>query len=151
METGYLHANIGEEIAKAAQEIIEGKFHDQFIVDPIQGGAGTSINMNTNEVIANRALERMGYEKGNYATISPNTHVNMAQSTNDAFPTGIHIAVLMMLEELLVTMEALHGAFTDKAKSLTMSLKWGVRTYKMQCQFGWGKSLRHIAACLVVI
>ena len=64
IDTGYLAKDIGHEIAEAAQEIVDGKFHDQFIVDPIQGGAGTSINMNTNEVIANRALERMGYEKG---------------------------------------------------------------------------------------
>ena len=70
MDTGYLAKDIGHEIAEAAQEIVDGKFHDQFIVDPIQGGAGTSINMNTNEVIANRALERMGYEKGEYAKLA---------------------------------------------------------------------------------
>ncbi|MGE6540304.1 aspartate ammonia-lyase [Bacillus luti] len=125
MDTGYLSKDIGHEIAEAAQEIVDGKFHDQFIVDPIQGGAGTSINMNTNEVIANRALERMGYEKGEYAKISPNTHVNMAQSTNDAFPTGIHIATLMMLEELLITMEELHTAFRDKAKEFDHVIKMG--------------------------
>ncbi|OOL14222.1 aspartate ammonia-lyase [Bacillus cereus] len=125
MDTGYLAKDIGHEIAEAAQEIVDGKFHDQFIVDPIQGGAGTSINMNTNEVIANRALERMGYEKGEYAKISPNTHVNMAQSTNDAFPTGIHIATLMMLEELLITMEELHFAFRAKAKEFDHVIKMG--------------------------
>ncbi|HDR7798959.1 aspartate ammonia-lyase [Bacillus tropicus] len=125
MDTGYLAKDIGHEIAEAAQEIVDGKFHDQFIVDPIQGGAGTSINMNTNEVIANRALERMGYEKGEYAKISPNTHVNMAQSTNDAFPTGIHIATLMMLEELLSTMEELHSAFRAKAKEFDHVIKMG--------------------------
>jgi aspartate ammonia-lyase len=125
MDTGYLAKDIGQEIAEAAQEIVDGKFHDQFIVDPIQGGAGTSINMNTNEVIANRALERMGYEKGEYAKISPNTHVNMAQSTNDAFPTGIHIATLMMLEELLITMEELHAAFRTKAKEFDHVIKMG--------------------------
>ncbi|MBJ8053949.1 aspartate ammonia-lyase [Bacillus cereus] len=125
IDTGYLAKDIGQEIAEAAQEIVDGTFHDQFIVDPIQGGAGTSINMNTNEVIANRALERMGYEKGEYAKISPNTHVNMAQSTNDAFPTGIHIATLMMLEELLVTMEELHSAFHDKAKEFDHVIKMG--------------------------
>ncbi|HFJ9282730.1 TPA: aspartate ammonia-lyase [Bacillus toyonensis] len=124
-DTGYLAKDIGQEIAEAAQEIVDGKFHDQFIVDPIQGGAGTSINMNTNEVIANRALERMGYEKGEYAKISPNTHVNMAQSTNDAFPTGIHIATLMMLEELLITMEELHAAFRTKAKEFDHVIKMG--------------------------
>ncbi|WIG28184.1 aspartate ammonia-lyase [Bacillus toyonensis] len=125
MDTGYLAKDIGQEIAEAAQEIVDGKFQDQFIVDPIQGGAGTSINMNTNEVIANRALERMGYEKGEYAKISPNTHVNMAQSTNDAFPTGIHIATLMMLEELLITMEELHAAFRTKAKEFDHVIKMG--------------------------
>ncbi|WP_243525843.1 aspartate ammonia-lyase [Bacillus pseudomycoides] len=125
METGYLQENIGEEIIEAAQEIIDGKFYEQFIVDPIQGGAGTSINMNTNEVIANRALERMGYEKGSYTIISPNTHVNMAQSTNDAFPTGIHIATLMMLEELLTTMDELHLAFKNKAKEFDHVIKMG--------------------------
>lgn len=125
VETGYLPENIGKEIAAAAQEIMDGKLHNQFIVDPIQGGAGTSINMNANEVIANRALERMGYEKGDYAKISPNTHVNMAQSTNDAFPTGIHIATLMMLEELLITMEELHRAFIKKAKEFDHVIKMG--------------------------
>ena len=125
IDTGYLAKDIGHEIAEAAQEIVDGKFHDQFIVDPIQGGAGTSINMNTNEVIANRALERMGYEKGEYAKISPNTHVNMAQSTNDAFPTGIHIATLMMLEKLLITMEELHSAFRKKAKEFDHVIKMG--------------------------
>ncbi|EOO23980.1 aspartate ammonia-lyase [Bacillus cereus BAG1X2-3] len=125
IDTGYLAKDIGHEIAEAAQEIVDGKFHDQFIVDPIQGGAGTSINMNTNEVIANRALERIGYEKGEYAKISPNTHVNMAQSTNDAFPTGIHIATLMMLEELLITMEELHSAFRKKAKEFDHVIKMG--------------------------
>ncbi len=151
MDTGYLAKDIGHEIAEAAQEIVDGKFHDQFIVDPIQGGAGTSINMNTNEVIANRALERMGYEKGEYAKISPNTHVNMAQSTNDAFPTGIHIATLMMLEELLITMEELHAAFLAKAKSSITSLKWDVRIYKMLFRFVLDKNLKRIAECLRVI
>ena len=125
IDTGYLAKDIGHEIAEAAQEIVDGKFHDQFIVDPIQGGAGTSINMNTNEVIANRALERMGYEKGAYAKISPNTHVNMAQSTNDAFPTWIHISTLMMLEKLLITMEELHSAFRKKAKEFDHVIKMG--------------------------
>ncbi|MBO9130857.1 aspartate ammonia-lyase [Bacillus sp. 165] len=125
METGYLRSDITYAIVQAAEEIIEGKLHDQFIVDPIQGGAGTSINMNTNEVIANRALEILGKEKGDYKTISPNTHVNMAQSTNDAFPTGIHIAVLDMLEQLLITMEQLHDAFGEKANEFDHIIKMG--------------------------
>ncbi|MCP8969489.1 aspartate ammonia-lyase [Ectobacillus ponti] len=125
METGYLPRDIAHAIIEAADEIMEGRLHDQFIVDPIQGGAGTSINMNANEVIANRALELLGKEKGDYKTISPNTHVNMAQSTNDAFPTGIHLAVLSMLGKLLETMEKLHDAFAQKAREFDHVIKMG--------------------------
>ncbi|MED0669576.1 aspartate ammonia-lyase [Aneurinibacillus aneurinilyticus] len=125
METGQLNQRLGNAIVQAAQEIIDGKLHDQFIVDPIQGGAGTSINMNTNEVIANRGLEIIGEAKGNYFQLSPNTHVNMAQSTNDAFPTAIHLATLSMLDKLLVTMEQLHDAFAEKAKAFDHVVKMG--------------------------
>ncbi|ANB55842.1 aspartate ammonia-lyase [Anoxybacillus sp. B7M1] len=125
MEIGQLSPRIGQAIAEAAQEIIAGKWHDQFIVDPIQGGAGTSINMNANEVIANRALELLGERKGNYQVISPNNHVNMSQSTNDAFPTAIHIAVLKMLEKLLTTMENMHAVFVEKARQFDRVIKMG--------------------------
>ncbi|GED12551.1 aspartate ammonia-lyase [Aneurinibacillus migulanus] len=125
METGQLNQRLGNAIVQAAQEIIDGKLHDQFIVDPIQGGAGTSINMNTNEVIANRGLEIIGETKGNYFQLSPNTHVNMAQSTNDAFPTAIHLATLSMLDKLLVTMQELHDAFAEKAKEFDHVVKMG--------------------------
>src|SRR5690606_7542993 len=90
-----------EAIVTASEEIISGKFDDQFIVDPIQGGAGTSFNMNTNEIIANRALELLGEKKGNYSIISPNSHVNMAQSTNDVFPTSVNIALIERLHHLV--------------------------------------------------
>lgn len=122
---GQLDNKLAKAIMDAADEIIAGKHHDQFIVDPIQGGAGTSINMNTNEVIANRALEILGEEKGNYRVISPNTHVNMAQSTNDAFPTAIHISTLMALEQLLQVMEELHDEFLRKAKQFDAYIKMG--------------------------
>ena len=112
-------------IATAADEVIEGKLHDQFIVDPIQGGAGTSINMNTNEVIANRALELLGEEKGNYKIISPNSHVNMAQSTNDSFPTAIHISTLDTLQGLLEAMDALYCEFLNKAREFDGVIKMG--------------------------
>ncbi|GEN34641.1 aspartate ammonia-lyase [Aneurinibacillus danicus] len=125
METGQLNPRLGNAIVQAAQEIIDGKLHDQFIVDPIQGGAGTSINMNTNEVIANRGLEIIGEAKGNYFQLSPNTHVNMAQSTNDAFPTAIHLATLSMLEKLLATMQELHDTFAKKAKEFDHIIKMG--------------------------
>lgn len=125
MDTKYLYEGIGEYIVKAADELIEGKFHDQIIVDPIQGGAGTSINMNINEVIANRAIELMGKEKGDYFQCSPNTHVNMSQSTNDAFPTAIHISVLKLLEKLLVTMDDMHSVFKQKSQEFNHVIKMG--------------------------
>lgn len=125
MEVGLLPPNIGQAIVQAAEEVMEGKWNGQFIVDPIQGGAGTSINMNTNEVIANRALEILGYEKGNYAVISPNSHVNMSQSTNDAFPTAMHIAVLNLINELLATMERMKTVYEDKAKQFAHVIKMG--------------------------
>ncbi|MBS8264220.1 aspartate ammonia-lyase [Mesobacillus boroniphilus] len=125
METGRLYGGLGEVIVKAADEIIQGQWHEQFIVDPIQGGAGTSINMNTNEVIANRALELLGEKKGDYFTLSPNSHVNMAQSTNDAFPTAMHISVLSLLDKLLDTMQIMREVFSQKAREFDAVIKMG--------------------------
>lgn len=122
---GQLDEKIANAIIQAADEIVEGKLRDQFLVDPIQGGAGTSINMNANEVISNRALEILGQPKGNYAYISPNSHVNMAQSTNDAVPTAIHIAILSKVQELLAVMESLHDTFLKKAEEFQPLLKMG--------------------------
>lgn len=124
-EVDRLPPHLEKAIVQAAEEIIDGQWHDQFIVDPIQGGAGTSINMNTNEVIANRALEILGRQKGDYAFLSPNTHVNMAQSTNDAFPTAIHIATLALSERLLSTMEYMHQTFKEKANEFDHIIKMG--------------------------
>ncbi|MEX2460196.1 MAG: aspartate ammonia-lyase [Paenibacillaceae bacterium] len=125
MEVRQLTPRLGEAIVQAAEEIIAGKWHDQFLVDPIQGGAGTSINMNTNEVIANRALELIGGVKGDYFSLSPNSHVNKSQSTNDAFPTAIHIATLSLIKKLLGTMEELHQAFQLKAVEFDAVIKMG--------------------------
>ena len=125
MEVNLLQKEIGQVIVEAAQEVIEGKWNSQFIVDPIQGGAGTSINMNANEVIANRALELLGKDKGDYQTISPNSHVNMSQSTNDAFPTAIHIAVLNLVDALLDTMEKMQAVFQQKAEQFAHVIKMG--------------------------
>src|SRR3954464_3952877 len=110
-DTGHLEKKLADAIAKAADDVIAGKLDKWFIVDPIQGGAGTSINMNANEVIANRALEILGEQKGNYQLVSPNTHVNMAQSTNDAFPTAVHIATLDLGRKLVEELRRLHAAF----------------------------------------
>ncbi|MBU8788207.1 aspartate ammonia-lyase [Bacillus glycinifermentans] len=125
MEIKRLYKGLGEVIVQAAGEIVDGLWHDHFIVDPIQGGAGTSMNMNTNEVIANRGLELLGKEKGDYFHLSPNTHVNMAQSTNDVFPTAIHLATLNHLKKLLATMEDMLDAFRKKAAEFDSVIKMG--------------------------
>ncbi|MEH7094185.1 aspartate ammonia-lyase [Neobacillus vireti] len=125
MNTKRLYSGLGEVICQAADEVIAGKWNDQFIVDPIQGGAGTSMNMNANEVIANRALELLGHAKGTYIHLSPNTHVNMSQSTNDVFPTAIHISSLTLLEKLLVTMDDMLAVFREKAKQFENVIKMG--------------------------
>jgi len=125
MDVKRLYEGIGNAIVQAADEILEGKWHDQFIVDPIQGGAGTSMNMTANEVIGNRALEIMGHKKGEYIHLSPNTHVNMSQSTNDVFPTAIHISTLKLLDKLLDTMAHMLSVFKDKAKQFDSVIKMG--------------------------
>jgi aspartate ammonia-lyase len=124
-DTGHLEPRIADAIAAAADDVIAGKLNQWFIVDPIQGGAGTSINMNANEVIANRALELLGQPKGKYEVVSPNSHVNMAQSTNDAFPTGIHIATLDLGKALLAELRLLHAAFAEKEKEFEGLIKMG--------------------------
>ena len=124
-DTGHLEPRIANAIAQAAGDVIAGKLDQWFIVDPIQGGAGTSINMNTNEVIANRALEILGEPKGRYEVISPNSHVNMAQSTNDAFPTGVHIAALHLGIKLIEELRRLHEAFAVKEKEFAGIIKMG--------------------------
>lgn len=125
MDNHRLPSRIGHVIVQAADEVIAGVWSEQFMVDPIQGGAGTSINMNANEVIANRAIELLGGLKGDYTAISPNSHVNMSQSTNDCFPTATHIAILFLIDELLKTIEGLHGAFLRKAEEFDGIIKMG--------------------------
>ena len=125
MEVGELDKTIGEAIVKAADEVIAGKLNDWFVVDPIQGGAGTSINMNANEVIANRALEILGKQKGDYKVISPNSHVNMAQSTNDVFPTTAHLTISTLLNELIVVMKDMQAMLFKKSKEFDKMIKMG--------------------------
>jgi aspartate ammonia-lyase len=125
MEVGVLKKEIGEAIAQASDEILAGRLHDQFIVDSIQGGAGTSMNMNANEVIANRAIEFLGGARGQYLQCSPNTHVNMAQSTNDVFPTSIRIAALNLAKGVVEQLQLLHDAFSQKAVEFDQVIKMG--------------------------
>ena len=125
METGRLDKRIGNALVEAAEEIIDGKFIDQFPVDPIQGGAGTSINMNMNEVLSNRALEILGEPKGSYDIISPNNHANMAQSTNDAFPTGIKVCLSAKSTVFLAALDRLAAELEKKAAAYRGILKMG--------------------------
>ena len=112
-------------IVAACEEIRKGALRDQFVVDVIQGGAGTSTNMNANEVIANRALELLGHTKGDYAHLHPNEHVNLSQSTNDAYPTAVNIATITAVRELAEAMSGLQQAFAAKADAFSDVLKMG--------------------------
>jgi len=124
-DTTMLDNKIANAIINACDEIISGKFHDQFIVDPIQGGAGTSTNMNSNEVIANIAIELLGGTKGNYNIVSPNDHVNMAQSTNDVFPTAGKITILKMLPKAIAELKRLYNALESKSLEFDNIIKMG--------------------------
>ena len=124
-EVGLLDKKIAEAIVQACDEITEGKLHDEFIVDPIQGGAGTSINMNANEVIANRAIEILGGEKGDYSIVHPNDHVNCGQSTNDVIPTAGKITSLKLLKNAKKELERLYEALCAKAKEFDAIIKMG--------------------------
>lgn len=124
-QLGLLTTEQAEAILKACLEIVEGKHHDQFPIDMIQGGAGTSTNMNANEVIANRALELMGYQRGEYQYCSPNDHVNRSQSTNDAYPTAIHIGMYYTHLKLVQHFKELIAALERKGKEFADVIKMG--------------------------
>ena len=124
-ELGVLPADVAEAIVQACDRIIAGEFLDQFPTDMIQGGAGTSTNMNVNEVIANLALEHLGRPKGEYRRVSPNDHVNCSQSTNDAFPTAFRIALINRLGSYSQALARLRDAFRDKGTEFTKVLKMG--------------------------
>ncbi len=124
-DLGLLDAQRADAIITAAQEVIDAKWDDQFRVDPFQAGAGTSHNMNANEVIANRAIELLGGKRGDYKLVSPNDHVNMAQSTNDTIPTAIRLGVLWRLDEMLNVIGKLAGALEEKATEFDLVVKSG--------------------------
>src|SRR6476469_2793527 len=113
-ETGRLDAKLADAIVKAADEVLGGQHREHFIVDPYQAGAGTSHNMNANEVLANRANELLGGGRGEYKLVHPNDHVNMAQSTNDVIPTAIRLGAVTELPSLEAAFENLIGAFESK-------------------------------------
>ncbi len=128
---GSLDQKISRAIIKACDEVIKGKYYDQFPIDVFQAGTGTSTNMNLNEVIANRALEILGHKKGNYKLINPNDHVNMSQSTNDTFQSAVHIAAYTMIEDrLLPVLNRYQSAIEKKSKEFSKIIKSG-RTHLM--------------------
>jgi len=122
---GELDATITDAICQVCDEIMEGKLHDQFICDPIQGGAGTTANMNANEVIANRAIELLGGRKGDYSIVHPNDHVNRAQSTNDVIPTAAKMTAAKLLKNAIVQVERLNEALLAKEKEFHNIIKMG--------------------------
>jgi len=124
-ELGELSAEINDAISKACQEVADGKFDGEFVVDTIQGGAGTSTNMNANEVIANRAIEILGGIKGDYDIVHPLNDVNKSQSTNDVYPTALKLALILEINELLKAMAHLQGAFQGKADEFKDVIKMG--------------------------
>jgi aspartate ammonia-lyase len=147
---------VAQAIIEAADEILAGRFRDQFIVDVYQAGAGTSHNMNTNEVLANRAAEILGEPRGVYSRVHPNDHVNMGQSTNDVFPTATRVAILLVLPEVLDAARGLGDALDRKASAFAHVLKTG-RTHLQDAvpmtlgqEFsGYAANLRHAADELV--
>ena len=124
-ELGLLDPKVRDAIVRAAREIRAGRHHEHFLVDMIQGGAGTSTNMNANEVIANRALELLGRPRGDYAVVHPNSHVNLSQSTNDVYPTAVKLAIHSSIDELRAAMHELALAFLDKGTEFSGILKMG--------------------------
>lgn len=124
-DCGKLPADVTRGIEAACQDLIDGKLHDQFDIDVFQGGAGTSTNMAANEVIANRALEHMGRKKGQYEFCNPHDHVNLAQSTNDAYPTALHVAFLLGNDRLAAELDRLVEAFRRKGKAFASVIKMG--------------------------
>lgn len=125
LEIGLLDRKTAEAIIQACDEILAGQFRKDFIVDPIQGGAGTSLNMNANEVIANRAIELLGGQKGDYSIVNPNDHVNCGQSTNDVIPSAGKMTSLRLLKKLKIELLRLHQAFCEKADEFDHVLKMG--------------------------
>lgn len=130
MKTEAMNAKLGNAIIKACDKILAGEFLDQFLVEPLNSGAGTAFNMNTNEVISNVALEILGEKKGNDKVLHPNDHVNMSQSSNDTFPTAMHVAILLNIKQVILALDDLIKIITKKAREFSGYQKIG-RTHLM--------------------
>ena len=148
MKLGRLPSDVGAAIIAAADEILGGKLRDQFIVDIYQAGAGTSHNMNANEVLANRAAEMLGAPKGDYRKVHPNDHVNMSQSTNDVFPTAIRIALLLGHGPLVDSVRSLQASLNNKAEEFAGILKVGRTHLQDAVPITFGEVFSGYAACI---
>ncbi len=147
-DLGLLEDDVAEAIEQACQEIIDGKWHSYFVVDGIQGGAGTSTNMNANEVIANRALEILGHEKGEYQYCHPNNHVNLSQSTNDAYPTALKIATYRSTQKLIDVLSDLVQSFKNKGVEFKDVIKIGRTQLQDAVPMTLGQEMEAYAATL---
>ena len=147
-ETGAMKKETLDAIEKACQAVIDGKYHDQFVVDWYQGGAGTSTNMNVNEVLANIALELTGHKKGEYAFVDPHDHLNMSQSTNDTYPTAIKIAFLLRNDKLIEEMERLVTSFRFKGNAFLKMVKMGRTEMQDAVPMTVGQEFHALAASL---
>ena len=145
---GRLPPHLGNAITQAADEVLDGRLRDQFVVDVYQAGAGTSHNMNANEVIANRAAELLGAARGEYQLVHPNDHVNMGQSTNDVFPTATRLALLLGHRDLVVSARALATALAVKAKEFDDVLKVGRTHLQDAVPMTMGQEFGGYAACI---
>ena len=143
-----LNASVGDAIARVADEVLGGALRDQFIVDVYQAGAGTSHNMNANEVIANRASELLGGTKGEYRLVHPNDHVNMGQSTNDVFPTATRLALLLGMQPLVDAARALGASLQRKAEQFEHVLKVGRTHLQDAVPMTLGQEFGGYAACI---
>jgi aspartate ammonia-lyase len=148
MELERLDTRVGDAIVRAADEVLSGSLRDQFVVDVYQAGAGTSHNMNTNEVLANRAAEILGGGRGEYTLVHPNDHVNMAQSTNDVFPTATRLALLLVHEALVESARALAASLDRKAREFDTILKVGRTHLQDAVPMTLGQEFGGHAACI---
>ncbi|QDP86183.1 aspartate ammonia-lyase [Chryseobacterium sp. SNU WT5] len=147
-ELGLLDENMYKLIAETCEEIMTGQLHSEFPIDMIQGGAGTSVNMNANEVIANRILEKLGKDKGDYQFCSPNDHINLSQSTNDAYPTSLKMALLEMNGELVEKLKKIVEAFREKGKEFSTVIKMGRTQLQDAVPMSMGQEFEAFAATL---
>jgi len=147
-ELGLLDEILYLAIAETCDEIISGSLHEEFPIDMIQGGAGTSVNMNANEVIANRVIEKLGHQKGEYSYCSPNDHINLSQSTNDAYPTALKMALLAMNADLVKKLVKIVEAFREKGKEFSSVIKMGRTQLQDAVPMSLGQEFEAFAATL---